>query len=126
MGESIKHGYVRLRFKPICDWITDKKVDRISVCHELLGHEFSILRRFLYRVVSKTVQAPLELTYPYYIIARSALYAPLPNNVPGAAPVPPSLAFIITFWERDLGGGVTALLPVGSLKEIFWIRKNSH
>ena len=56
------------------------------------------------------------------IIARSALYVPLPKNVPWTDSVLLLLLLllriIITFCGRQMGC-VTALLPFGSLKEIF-------
>ena len=71
--------------------------------------------------------APLVLYY--YIIARSALYVQLPKKIPGifcVLPPPSSSRIIITFCGRHLGS-VTALLPLGSLRQIFWeLRKKSH
>ena len=61
------------------------------------------------------------LVYYNCIIARSALYVPLPKNVPWTDSVLLLLLLlqiIITFCGRQMGC-VTALLPFGSLKEIF-------
>ena len=81
-------------------------------------------------LVAKSAERPgsqvvLVPTYPTKnrflrdIIARSALYVPLPKNVPWTDSVLLLLQIIITFCGRQMGC-VTALLPFGSLKEIFW------